>query len=316
MTNYPFYKIGGRVYALAQVNLCTLCGCPPPHHGVPGCENPAGQTSVFAPFLIRHIGMGGVPGPIYWLTTNKKDLLTLNSTDVLAYNASLLSAADAQTAAAARHWYSHRFDLTTPDDSTTVGQHLNERSAYVRQPPSGQPPIQLQLLIRSGTVPFVLWSSSCDLFQSNVTIRTRSKTTSDDAAAVLHGLAPGSCPWTIPVPSTIPDSHTEMHTGLLPDGRVYLLGTQVPNTTARHRRDPLTLSLSSDGLAFDKAWALRYDSPPMRYPTAPGGYENGKNYGFQYPDSAVLGESLWVVYSTNKEDIELMKVPISMLHEH
>jgi hypothetical protein len=97
--------------------------------------------------------------------------------------------------------------------------------------------------------------------------------------------------------------------GTLPDGRVHLLGTQVPNTTARHRRDPLTLSLSRDGLAFDRVWALRSGAPEYRYP---GGY-TGKNYGFQYPNALVVGGSLWVVYSANKEDIELMAVPLVVL---
>ena len=62
---------------------------------------------------------------------------------------------------------------------------------------------------------------------------------------------------------------------------------------AGHQRDPLTLSLSSDGLAFDRAWALRSGAPPYRYPL-PTVEESGKVQGFSYPDSVIVDGVFWV----------------------
>ena len=39
--------------------------------------------------------------------------------------------------------------------------------------------------------------------------------------------------WSVPQPSAIPDAQTKMKTAALPDGRIYLLGSQVSNTTTR-----------------------------------------------------------------------------------
>ena len=49
------------------------------------------------------------------------------------------------------------------------------------------------------------------------------------AAAEHHkaSVGPQPCNWTAPVPTSIPDAHTRTHAGSLPDGSVYLLGTQV-----------------------------------------------------------------------------------------
>ena len=92
--------------------------------------------------------------------------------------------------------------------------------------------------------------------------------------------------------------------------------TRVPSV--RHRRDPLTLSLSPDGIAFTQAWALRWDCPERRY--------NGshKDYGYAYPCAIVdkadgtrgrgkEAVTMKVAYSVNKEDIEVMEFPLSAL---
>ena len=69
----------------------------------------------------------------------------------------------------------------------------------------------------------------------------------------------------------------------------------------------MTLSLSSDGVAFDRVWALRWGAPERRYPGS------HKDYGFAYPGATVSGESLFVAYSVNKEDIEMLEVPLKLL---
>jgi hypothetical protein len=50
------------------------------------------------------------------------------------------------------------------------------------------------------------------------------------------------------------DIHSNTNAGRLPDGRVYLLHNPVIGPT---ERDPLVLSLSSDGFAFDQAYGPR-----------------------------------------------------------
>ena len=60
------------------------------------------------------------------------------------------------------------------------------------------------------------------------------------------------CNWSAPVETNIPDSHSRACTARLPDGRVFLVGAQIT-----HGRDPLVLSLSTDGLHWDEAWAVR-----------------------------------------------------------
>jgi hypothetical protein len=108
----------------------------------------------------------------------------------------------------------------------------------------------------------------------------------------------GSKTWSTPQRTTLPDSPSRSFTGSLPDGQVFLIGNPV-----QRRRDPLVIRLSRDGLVFRKAMVVRRNSPAMR--------RNGryKGPGFQYPSAVVTKDSLWIVYSVNKEDIEISRVP-------
>jgi hypothetical protein len=36
------------------------------------------------------------------------------------------------------------------------------------------------------------------------------------------------CNWTAPVATNIPDSHSRACTSVLPDGRIYMIGAQIP----------------------------------------------------------------------------------------
>jgi hypothetical protein len=38
-----------------------------------------------------------------------------------------------------------------------------------------------------------------------------------------------------------------------------------------------------------------------------------KVIGYQYPHSVIAGDDLWVIYSVNKEDIEITRIPLSEL---
>eukprot|EP00039_Didymoeca_costata_P014249 m.228355 g.228355 ORF g.228355 m.228355 type:complete len:477 (-) comp15976_c1_seq36:297-1727(-) len=107
------------------------------------------------------------------------------------------------------------------------------------------------------------------------------------------------CNWSVPQITTIPDSRTRTYIGHLQNGSLVLLGSQIPKL---FDRDPLTMTLSEDGVMFDKAWSVRYGAPPKRYPGV------GKGPGFQYPDAVELdNNTMWIAYSVNKEDIAITK---------
>ena len=71
----------------------------------------------------------------------------------------------------------------------------------------------------------------------------------------------------------------------------------------------MTLSISSDGITWDRHWAVRFGAPPVRYP----GHAKGK--GFQYPGAFVdeAQRVMLVSYSVGKEDIALTRFPLSAL---
>ena len=108
--------------------------------------------------------------------------------------------------------------------------------------------------------------------------------------------------WTTASRTNFPDANSRSTAGVLPDGRVYVI-----SNTSQVGRDPLTISLSEDGLTFDEAAVIRNNAPPLRYEG------RWKNMGFQYPHSTVMGDSLWVMYSLNKEDIQVTRMPLSEL---
>lgn len=112
--------------------------------------------------------------------------------------------------------------------------------------------------------------------------------------------------WTTPVRTNIPDSPSKAVTGTLPNGTIYLIGNQIP-ASAHGFRDPLTIALSSDGKTFNWAAAIRHGTPPLRYPG------HAKNRGFQYPSALAVGNALWVIYSINKEDVAISRIPLSGL---
>jgi len=87
----------------------------------------------------------------------------------------------------------------------------------------------------------------------------------------------------------------------LSNGWYYLINNPRPE-----KRDPLAISFSRDGWSFGSPLALRKNAPQQRYPG------RAKNpYSVQYPHALERNGSLWVIYSTNKEDIEISEFPIA-----
>jgi hypothetical protein len=130
-----------------------------------------------------------------------------------------------------------------------------------------------------------------------------------DQAESFRQLASESCDagetWTKPALTGMPDSRAKQSAGNLPDGQAFLVNAP----RADKRRNPLAITLSRDGVLFDRAYLLRgaSDLQPLRFE---GIY---KRPGYHYPKSVVWKDYLYVGYATNKEDVELTRVPLSSL---
>lgn len=116
----------------------------------------------------------------------------------------------------------------------------------------------------------------------------------------------GGKTWTPAVRTDIQDSPAKAVSGTLPDGEIYLIGNQVP-ISAHGVRDPLVISLSADGKTFNWSAAIVHGTPPVRYPI------HYKDLRFQYPSAIVVGEALWVIYSIDKEDVAVARIPLAVL---
>lgn len=125
--------------------------------------------------------------------------------------------------------------------------------------------------------------------------------------------------WVGPNLTNIPDDNANLNAGTLPDGRVYLLSNAMPNIF----RDPLFLSTSVDGWNFNATVALTScELPVYTAPDQPWGcmyrYQGGsKQGGCEYPQGMSLTatgfEGYWAIYSLNKEDIWVLRVPFASL---
>lgn len=115
--------------------------------------------------------------------------------------------------------------------------------------------------------------------------------------------------WTIPTVTTFPDACAVSNSGKLPDGQVYVINNVLPLSTKHGGRQFLAISFSRDGLNFDRAAVIRFNAPTQRYK----GHARSK--GYAYPHSVIEGDNLWVIYSVNKEDIQLTRIPLDELYK-
>jgi 4-hydroxy-tetrahydrodipicolinate synthase len=111
--------------------------------------------------------------------------------------------------------------------------------------------------------------------------------------------------WSQPVPTDFPDAQSKFRCVNLADGRVAV----VSNPAARLDRKCLAVAVSDDGgESFVRLHKLRCD-PGMR-PRHPGMH---KVSGFSYPAALEHGGRLWVACAPNKEDVEVLSVPVDRL---
>ncbi|MHB9032787.1 MAG: exo-alpha-sialidase [Anaerolineae bacterium] len=125
----------------------------------------------------------------------------------------------------------------------------------------------------------------------------------DDGGSHLLWLAESSdhgTSWSEPQPTNIPDAISKCHSGKLSSGLYYLIYN--PNPSGQ--RIPLVLSLSRDGLVFEKTYVLRDE------PCTPHLRGRLKGPGYQYPNSLEYRGELHVIYSVNKEDVEVQSISL------
>ncbi len=109
--------------------------------------------------------------------------------------------------------------------------------------------------------------------------------------------------WTLPKKTNIPDAPSKSVLGKTPSGLYFLIGNQVGSKRGT-RRDPLTIGLSNDAAKFDRAFAIRWRAPKFQIPRQQQ-TEDGRGRGFQYPSFVIVRDALWVIYSVNKEAIDV-----------
>jgi hypothetical protein len=112
--------------------------------------------------------------------------------------------------------------------------------------------------------------------------------------------------WTTAAETNMPDSRAKQSAGNLPDGSAFLVNCPSGNKD----RFPLVITLSRNGEIFDTACVLRKggeDLQPLRYE---GRF---KRPGYHYPKSIVWNDYFYVSYTTNKEDVEITRVPLKSL---
>lgn len=108
--------------------------------------------------------------------------------------------------------------------------------------------------------------------------------------------------WSMPVRTNYPDATSKNYSGRLSNGLYYLI-----SNPDRHRH-VLAVSFSKDGWTFDAPLVLRKDGPALRYPG-----QSKNSHTFQYPHAIEYNGSLWVIYGTNKEDVEITEFSLDDL---
>jgi hypothetical protein len=109
--------------------------------------------------------------------------------------------------------------------------------------------------------------------------------------------------WGAPRETEFTDDAAKFHCGRLPDGRFYHVGN--PDPTGQ--RNPLVLSLSKDGIRFDKHLILADEPRTMKRP----GLHKGGVYA--YPHTIIHDGFLYVIVSVCKESVLVMRTALGQI---
>lgn len=109
--------------------------------------------------------------------------------------------------------------------------------------------------------------------------------------------------WSEPSPTEFSDNRTKFHFGRLPDGRYYYVGCPNP----KGARKPLILSLSDDGVCFDRHYVLGDETFERKFE----GFAKNGHYG--YPHTLVHDGYLYCIFSMLKEGVAVIRTKLSDL---
>jgi len=110
--------------------------------------------------------------------------------------------------------------------------------------------------------------------------------------------------WTDLLRTDFPNSYSRAFAGRLSDGRYYIAGN---NSDTMLDRSHMFIALSDDGRIFDRQYTVAEGDTTRRI--------NGrhKENGYHYPNCLVDDDRLLVIYSVNKEDIEVSIIDMSQV---
>jgi hypothetical protein len=109
--------------------------------------------------------------------------------------------------------------------------------------------------------------------------------------------------WSTPVETEFSDTNSKFHFGRLPDGQFYYVGTPIGGG-----RTPLVLSLSREGVKFDRHFILG----ETQYKQRKLGTHKGGEYG--YPHTLIHDGFLYIIVSRQKEAVEVLRVALAVLN--
>ena len=112
--------------------------------------------------------------------------------------------------------------------------------------------------------------------------------------------------WSMPIVTNMPDARSKQSAANISSEISYIVNNPIQSKS----RMPLVVTLSRGGEFFDTAYSLRKAGNNIQAMRFEGKY---KKLGYHYPKSIIWKNHLYVSYTTNKEDVEYTKVPLSSL---
>jgi hypothetical protein len=109
----------------------------------------------------------------------------------------------------------------------------------------------------------------------------------------------------IPKRTNFSDGKSRRAVMRLSDGR-YIMSSNAIDSGDISIRTHLMLSVSDDGYTYDRVYILRGEPTVPKY-----GVPGLERQGYQYPQFLEKDDDLWVIYSRNKEDIQISRVPLN-----
>lgn len=167
-----------------------------------------------------------------------------------------------------------------------------KRGAYTHLATNGNTSIEME--------PSLFWQNDGTLVMvfrdQNTSFRTWASSSIDNGA---H--------WSTAVLTNMTDSRSKQSAGNLPDGTAFLVNNPIAQKSPRA---PLAITLSADGELFNKAYLLRAAGAGLQVQRFSG---KSKGLGYSYPKSIVHNGYFYASYSTNKEDVQFTRIPLTSL---